>query len=230
MPDGPTLVPLREGLGAVWNSTAVDTMAETHMTRTSMITGKAPKIAEGQKVRISMRQQFLYRLVLRLRSFGPFCQVHFQETWLYLHVKSSHSRSLGDFRHRLSIALQRRNGYCVLETIPLCGKGCWRFQVTAIVCGWCWLNAIFTADELILGQPYKHNYTVIAKHAAESFSLNTLVLLRSVAALIVTDQRLFLVYMQTSFQISVLSTMQCIVIFIFQRKCTGLCPCSTVQK
>jgi len=117
-PDGLTLVPWERGRCLVFDSTIVDTMADTYLQHTS-------KTAEQVKNRKIKKYEYLGEnfvfVPLAFETFGSWgdsAKRFIQRLGQLLKENIGESRALEFLKQRLSIELQRGNATSVLGTVP----------------------------------------------------------------------------------------------------------------
>ncbi|XP_061706528.1 uncharacterized protein LOC133517297 [Cydia pomonella] len=121
-PDGMTLVPWKMGRVLVWDATCVDTLAPSHLPRTSAKAGAAAEAAETKKVfkyrSLGPQYHFVAFGVETLGPWGPSAKILFKEMSKRL-IDSTGDQRAGSFlSQRISIAIQRGNAASIFGTMP----------------------------------------------------------------------------------------------------------------
>ena len=122
-PDGMTLVPWKMGRPLVWDATCVDTLAPSHLPRTSSEVGAAAVSAESHKRRkyagLSNAYVFEPFAVETLGPWGPGAHRLYRELAKRLTECSGDQRAGVFLGQRISLAIQRGNTASLLGTLPL---------------------------------------------------------------------------------------------------------------
>jgi hypothetical protein len=121
-PDGVSLVPWSLGRMLVWDATCVDTLAPSHLQRTTSKAGAAAKNAELLKCNkyrgLGREYNFVPFGVETLGPWGPSAHKLFAEIAKRLVDVTGDRRAGGFLAQRISIAIQRGNAASILGTMP----------------------------------------------------------------------------------------------------------------
>ncbi|XP_048000558.1 uncharacterized protein LOC125237492 [Leguminivora glycinivorella] len=121
-PDGMTLVPWKMGRVLVWDATCVDTLAPSHLPRTSNRAGAAAEAAEIKKMTKyrGLGHQYHFRAVgvETLGPWGPSAREVFKELSAKLKETTGDQRAGSFLSQRISIAIQRGNAASIFGTMP----------------------------------------------------------------------------------------------------------------
>jgi hypothetical protein len=121
-PDGATLDPWNRGKYLVWDFTCPDTLAPSHLNRSSAAAGSAAVMAEGRKrakysqLANSGLHTFVPIAIETLGAWGPAAQEICAEIGGRIGRSTGDVRSSSFLRQRLGIAVQRGNAAAVLGT------------------------------------------------------------------------------------------------------------------
>lgn len=121
-PDGMTLVPWQMGRPLIWDATCVDTLAPSHLAKTSLKAGAAAATAETAKCRKyeNLANNFIFA-AFAVETLGPWGP---EAKTLFKFLKKKLARSTGDHRagsflgQRIGIAIQRGNAASLMGTLP----------------------------------------------------------------------------------------------------------------
>ncbi len=105
----------------VWDVTCVDTMAASHLQKSSKQAGSAANEAENNKIKkySSLRQYEFCPLGFETTGvLGKFCHKLVKEIGAKVAEKTGKPRSTEFLLQRLSIEIQRGNAAAILATIP----------------------------------------------------------------------------------------------------------------
>jgi hypothetical protein len=126
-PDGLTLIPWKEGRCLVWDVTVADTTAVSYVSSTSIASGSAAEQAATRKLTkyadLCRRYEFV---PIALESHGPFCAsatTFLTELGRRIAAVTFDTRETSFLYQRLSIALQRFNAVCVMNTFVNASDG-----------------------------------------------------------------------------------------------------------
>ena len=126
-PDGATLVPWSHGRHLLLDFTCPDTLAPSHLSRTSFLAGAAASAAEINKTskygQLLHTHSFAPVGVETFGVWGPSAEDFLKALSIRLVSESGDSRSGYFFRQRVDLALQRSNALAVLETLLRRGDG-----------------------------------------------------------------------------------------------------------
>ena len=124
-PDGATLDPWHRGKYLVWDFTCPDTLAPSHLLRSSTAAGSAAVAAEARKL---AKYQDLVRsddytfvpiAIETLGAWGPSAHALCTEIGGRISACTGDMRSTAFLRQRLDIAVQRGNAAAVVGTLPI---------------------------------------------------------------------------------------------------------------
>lgn len=122
-PDGMTIVPWELGRPMVWDATCVDTLAPSHLPRTSVEAGAAADSAEDLKRRkyAGLDRAYLFA-PLGVETLGPW-GTEAKRVFKILSgrlIEATRDPRAGEYlAQRISIAIQRGNAASVLGTLPI---------------------------------------------------------------------------------------------------------------
>jgi len=122
-PDGATLDPWNRGKYLVWDFTCPDTLAPSHLNRSSTAAGSAAVLAEGKKrakysqLVNSGQHIFVPIAIETLGAWGPAAQEICAEIGGRIARCTGDVRSSSFLRQRIDIAIQRGNAAAVLGTL-----------------------------------------------------------------------------------------------------------------
>jgi len=122
-PDGATLDPWSHGKYLVWDFTCPDTLAPSHLNRSSSAAGSAAVLAEEKKrdkysqLVSSGRYTFVPIAIETLGAWGPSAQEICAEIGGTIARRTGDMRSSSFLRQRLNIAVQKGNAAAVLGTL-----------------------------------------------------------------------------------------------------------------
>ena len=118
-PDGITIFPFKNGKSLCWDSTCVDTYAETHLIGSAISAGSAATEAETRKRRKygALLQQFLFEPIALETSgvYGESTARIVKEIGRRLVETTGESRESLWFQQRLGLAVQRGNAFSILS-------------------------------------------------------------------------------------------------------------------
>lgn len=121
-PDGMSLIPWSMGRVLVWDATCVDTLAPSHLHRTSNRAGAAAEAAEVLKKHkysgLGAEYNFIPFGVETLGPWGPSALGLFKEISKRLNDTTGDPRAGGFLGQRISLAIQRGNAASILGTMP----------------------------------------------------------------------------------------------------------------
>ena len=108
-PDGPTLVPWREGRTVTWDVTVADTVAESYLSITSTTAGAAAAAAaDRQTAKYTELMRHHLFVPIAIETFGPICeegQRFIREVGKRISSVTSDPRETAFLFQRLSIAI-----------------------------------------------------------------------------------------------------------------------------
>lgn len=121
-PDGVTLTAFYRGQPLTWDVTCVDTLCQSHVTKTSATAGAAAEEACRKKHAKyeSLKANYIF-IGLAFETLGPWCQEakdFFRFVGAGLEEESGDRRSTSYLYQRISIAIQRGNCASILGTLP----------------------------------------------------------------------------------------------------------------
>jgi hypothetical protein len=120
-PDGITLVPWARGKCLLWDVTCPDTLAPSHISKSSLAAGSAASEAEARKSAkyslLSVAHTFVPIAVETFGAWGPEASAFVTELGRRISLLSGEPRSTMFLRQRIDIALQRGNAMSVLGTL-----------------------------------------------------------------------------------------------------------------
>lgn len=121
-PDGMSLLPWSMGRVLVWDATCVDTLAPSHLHRTSLRAAAAAEAAEVAKVGkysgLGAEYNFVPFGVETLGPWGPGALSLFKEISKRL-IDATGDRRAGSYlAQRISLAIQRGNAASIFGTMP----------------------------------------------------------------------------------------------------------------
>jgi hypothetical protein len=123
-PDGLTLIPWREGRCLIWDVTVADTTAVSYVNATATIAGSAAETAASRKetkyAELSNNYEFVPIAIETLGSFGSKALSFLSELGRRTSIVTSDVRETSHLFQKLSIAIQRFNSVCLLETFASC--------------------------------------------------------------------------------------------------------------
>ena len=122
-PDGVTLVPWSRGRCLLWDATCPDTLAPSHLQRSSAGAGAAAAVAEANKsakyASLAVAHEFVPVVIETLGTWGTAGLAFVNEVGRRIFSVSGDPRAASFLRQRLSMAVQRGNAASVLGTLAL---------------------------------------------------------------------------------------------------------------
>ena len=120
-PDGVTLIPWSRGRCLLWDATCPDTLAPSHLNRTSVDAGAAARVAESSKITkyasLAVVHEFVPIALETLGPWGPAGLSFVNELGRRITSVTGDVREASFLKQRLSLAVQRGNAASVLGTI-----------------------------------------------------------------------------------------------------------------
>jgi hypothetical protein len=120
-PDGVTLIPWSRGRCLLWDATCPDTLAPSHLQRSSTEAGAVALEAEANKstkyASLAVRHDFVPIAIETLGSWGAAGLSFINEVGRKITSVSGDMRAASFLRQRLSLAVQRGNAASVLGTL-----------------------------------------------------------------------------------------------------------------
>ena len=121
-PDGATLIPWSGGRSMLWDFTCPDTLAPSHLSKTTVLAGAAASEAEDRnRIKYSNffhTHQFIPVAVETLGVWGPGAMELIMALGRRLIESTRDTRSTFFLRQRIDMAVQRGNAISVLGTFP----------------------------------------------------------------------------------------------------------------
>jgi len=118
-----TLVPWSRGKALIWDVTCCNTMALSYLNSTSRAPGGAARVRENQKRNKYQLLTSTYQFVpLAFETFGPWgedAKRFILDVGRKIEAITHEKRSTNYLTQRISVALQRGNAACILQTCPL---------------------------------------------------------------------------------------------------------------
>ena len=125
-PDGATLIPWKQGKCLVWDFTCVNTLARSHLARSSAQAGLPSSDAEDKKIKKydSLGNNYLFTPIAieTLGPWGPKATTFVSEVGRRLSVATGDPRSTAFLRQQIGIAVQRGNAMCITGSYPSGGE------------------------------------------------------------------------------------------------------------
>ena len=119
-PDGLTLIPWREGRCLVWDVTVADTNAASYLPSTSISAGSAAELAAVRKqAKYAQRYEFVPIAVESHGSYSATATALLADLGRRLSAATSDAKETAHLFQRLSIALQRFNAVCVIDSFGI---------------------------------------------------------------------------------------------------------------
>jgi hypothetical protein len=119
-PDGLTLVPWKSGKSAVWDVTVSDTLAASYVDATSTSAGAAAELASAKKLdKYATLSQSFEVIPVAFETLGPVCSLgseFLSDIGKALFQVSGDPREASFLRQRLSVAIQKHNSSCFLQS------------------------------------------------------------------------------------------------------------------
>ena len=122
-PDGLTLIPWREGRCLIWDVTVADITPASYLPSISISAGSAAKLAAVRKqtkyANLAQRNEFV---LIAVESHGTYCMTvtaFLADLGRRLSAVTSDAKETAHLFQRLSIALQRFNAICVIESFGI---------------------------------------------------------------------------------------------------------------
>lgn len=126
-PDGTTLIPWSGGRSMLWDFTCPDTLAPSHLHKTTVLAGAAASEAEARKTLkysdFLHSHKFIPVAVETLGVWGPQATELITDLGKRLTESTRDARSTRFLRQRIAIAVQRGNTASVLGTFPVSVSG-----------------------------------------------------------------------------------------------------------
>jgi len=120
-PDGATLVPWARGRCLLWDFTCPDTLAPSHISKSSQAAGSVASEAEARKSakysELSVAYSFVPIAVETFGAWGPEAMAFISELGRRIVVATGDPRSTAFLRQRIDVALQRGNAASVMGTL-----------------------------------------------------------------------------------------------------------------
>ena len=122
-PDGLTLIPWEKGQSLVWDTTCIDTLADSYLYKSTQKSGSAAEFAQNKKHSnySYIKSQNYAFTAFAVESFGPWSsEAHnlIKKIGKKLNEISGDNRSKNFLVQRISLAIQRGNAACVMNTMP----------------------------------------------------------------------------------------------------------------
>ena len=122
-PDGLTLIPWRESRCLVWDVTVADTTAASYLPSTSISAGSAAELAAARKqakyAELAQRYEFVPIAVESHGSYSATVTALLADLGRRLSAATSDAKETAHLFQRLSIALQRFNAVCVIDSFGI---------------------------------------------------------------------------------------------------------------
>ena len=122
-PDGLTLIPRREGRCLVWDVIVTDTTAASFLPSTSISAGSAAELAAVRKqakyAELAQRYEFVPIAVESHGMYSATATALLVDLGLCLSAATSDAKAAAHLFQRLSIALQRFNAVCVIDSFGI---------------------------------------------------------------------------------------------------------------
>ena len=123
-PDGLTLIPWREGRCLVWDVTVADTTAASYLPSTSISAGSAAELAAVRKqakyAELTQRYEFVPIAVESHGSYSATVTALLADLGRRRRsIATSDAKETAHLFQRLSIALQRFNAVCVIDSFGI---------------------------------------------------------------------------------------------------------------
>ena len=122
-PGGLTLIPWREGRCLIWDVTVADTTAASYLPSTSISTGNAAELAaERKQTKYAYLVQRYEFVPIAVEPHGTYCATataFLADLGRRLSAATSDAKETVHLFQRLSIALQRFNAVCVIDSFGI---------------------------------------------------------------------------------------------------------------
>ena len=122
-PDGLTLIPWRKGRCLVWDVTVADTTAASYLPSTSISAGSAAELAAVRKqakhAELAQRYEFVPIAVDSHGTYSVTATALLADLGRRLNAATSDAKETAHLFKGLSIALQRFNAFCVIDSFGI---------------------------------------------------------------------------------------------------------------
>ena len=122
-PDGLTLIPWLEGRCLVWDVTVADTTAASYLPSTSISAGSAAELAavgkQAKYAELVQRYEFVPIAVDSHSTYSATATALLADLGRRLSAATSDAKETAHLFQRLSIALQRFNAVCVIDSFGI---------------------------------------------------------------------------------------------------------------
>ena len=122
-PDGLTLIPWREGRCLVWDVTVADTTAASYLSSTSISAGSVAELAAVRKqskyADLAQRYEFVPIAVESHGTYSATATAFLADLGRRLSAATSDAKETAHLFQRLSIAIQRFNTVCVIDSFGI---------------------------------------------------------------------------------------------------------------
>lgn len=122
-PDGLTLCPWEKGQSMVWDATCIDTVADSYLQKSASKSGSAAEFAQQRKHSLYtyIKSQNYVFIAFAVETFGPWSSESkklIDKIGKKLNAISGDKRSKSFLVQRISLAIQRGNASCIMNTLP----------------------------------------------------------------------------------------------------------------
>ena len=122
-PDGATILPFEKGQCLVWDFTCTNTLAASYVKTAALKAGAPSEVAENKKRKkysaLSRAYIFTPIAVETLGTWGPEALDFANDVGRRLAAATGDPRSSAFFKQRISLAVQRGNGVCFKQSLPV---------------------------------------------------------------------------------------------------------------